>query len=72
MDDDRAKPTLDVWTLIGIGTYNVACLLVGMGVGWFIDGQLDTFPAFLMTGLAGGIGLGVAGTWRRMKPFLRD
>jgi F0F1-type ATP synthase assembly protein I len=72
MDDDRAKPTLDVWTLLGIGTYNVACLLVGMGVGWFIDSQLDTFPAVMMVGLAGGIGLGVTGTLRRMKPFLRD
>jgi F0F1-type ATP synthase assembly protein I len=72
MNDDRAKPTLDVWALLGIGTYNVVCLLVGMGVGWFIDNQLDTFPAVLLVGLACGIGLGVAGTWRQMKPFLRE
>lgn len=72
MNDDRAKPTLDVWTLLGIGGYNVACLLVGMGVGWLIDSQMDTTPAFMMVGLAGGIGLGVAGTWLRIRPFLRD
>jgi F0F1-type ATP synthase assembly protein I len=72
MNDDRAKPTLDVWTLLGIGTYNVVCLLVGMGVGWFIDSLMDTFPAFLLVGLACGIALGVAGTWRQMKPFLRE
>jgi ATP synthase protein I len=72
MNDDRAKPTLDVWTLLGIGTYNVACLLLGMGVGWFIDSLMDTFPVFLLVGLACGIGLGVAGTWRQMKPFLRE
>lgn len=72
MNDDRAKPTLDVWTLLGIGAYNVACLLVGMGVGWFIDSQVDTSPAFMMVGLAGGIGLGVAGTWHRIKPFLNE
>jgi Putative F0F1-ATPase subunit Ca2+/Mg2+ transporter len=72
MNDDRAKPTLDVWTLIGIGAYNVACLLAGMGVGWFIDSQLDTSPALLLVGLAGGIGVGVMGTWFRMKPFLDE
>jgi F0F1-type ATP synthase assembly protein I len=72
MNDDRAKPTLDVWTLLGIGTYNVACLLLGMGVGWFIDSLMDTFPVFLLVGLAGGIALGVAGTWRQMRPFLRE
>lgn len=72
MNDDRAKPTLDVWTLFSLGTYNVVCLLVGMGVGWLIDSQIDTFPIFVLIGLACGIGLGVAGTWLRMKPFLQD
>ncbi len=72
MNDDRAKPTLDVWTLLGIGAYNVACLLVGMGVGWLIDSQLGTSPALLMVGLVGGIGLGVAGTWRRIRPIMDD
>jgi Putative F0F1-ATPase subunit Ca2+/Mg2+ transporter len=72
MNDDRAKPTLDVWTLLGIGAYNVVCLLVGMGVGWFIDSQLDSTPTLMMVGLAFGIGLGITGTWVRIKPFLRD
>jgi hypothetical protein len=72
MNDDRAKPTLDVWTLLGIGAYNVACLLVGMGVGWLIDSLFGTTPALLMVGLAGGIGLGIVGTWRRIKPIMYD
>ena len=72
MNDDRAKPTLDVWTLLSIGTFNVVCLLVGMGVGWLIDSQLGTTPALLMVGLAGGIGLGIVGTWRRIKPIMHD
>ncbi|HKE69385.1 MAG TPA: AtpZ/AtpI family protein [Nocardioidaceae bacterium] len=72
MNDDRAKPTVDLWTLLSLGTYNVVCLLLGMGVGWLIDSQIDTFPAFVLIGLVGGIALAVAGTWRRMKPFLKD
>lgn len=72
MNDDRAPQNLDAWTLIGLGAYNVACLLGGMGVGWLVDGWLDTMPVFTLVGLALGIGGGVVGTWFRIRPFLRD
>ncbi|MPZ62262.1 MAG: hypothetical protein GEU93_13405 [Propionibacteriales bacterium] len=72
LNDERGKQTLDVIALIGIGAYNVACLLGGFGLGWLADGWLDTMPVFTMVGLALGIGGGVMGTWFRIRPFLRD
>jgi hypothetical protein len=70
MNDDGAKPTLDAWNLIGIGGYNLACLLLGMGLGRLVDGWLGSVPALTLAGLALGILAGVVGTWFRIRPFL--
>lgn len=72
MNDDGAKPTLDPWALLGIGALNVGCLLAGMGLGWFVDSRLHTMPVFTLVGLVCGIAAGVAGSWVRIRPFLRD
>jgi F0F1-type ATP synthase assembly protein I len=72
MNDDRARSTVSLWTLVGIGTYTVVCLLAGMGLGWFVDARVHTFPAFTLAGLGCGIAAGVVGTWVRIRPFLRD
>ena len=70
MNDEGAKPTLDAWNLIGIGGYNMACLLVGMGLGRLVDGWLGTVPALTLAGLAVGIIMGVVGTWFQIRRFL--
>ena len=70
MKDAGAKPTLDAWDLIGIGGYNVACLLFGMGLGRLVDGWLGTVPALTLAGLAVGIFMGVVGTWFKIRRFL--
>ena len=72
MNDDRAPQTLDALALIGIGALNVVCILVGFGLGWLVDGWLGTTPWFTLVGLALGIAAGAAGTWFRIRPFLRD
>jgi hypothetical protein len=70
MNDEGAKPTLDAWNLIGIGGYNMACLLVGIGLGRLVDGWLGTVPALTLAGLAVGIIMGVVGTWFQIRRFL--
>jgi F0F1-type ATP synthase assembly protein I len=72
MNDDRAKPTLNVWALVGIGSYTVGCLVAGLGLGWFVDSRVHTYPAFTLVGIGCGIAAGVVGTWVRIRPFLRD
>lgn len=71
MSDQPARQ-LDIWTLVGIGTYNVACLLAGLGLGWLADARLDTTPGLTLTGLAAGIAAGVGGSWLRVRGFLHD
>jgi hypothetical protein len=70
MNDDGARPTLDAWNLIGIGGFNLACLLFGMGVGRLFDGWLGSMPVLTLVGLALGIIVGVVGTWFRIRRFL--
>lgn len=72
MDNDGAKPTLDLWALVGIGGLMAGSLLAGMGLGWFVDSRLDTMPVFTLVGLVCGIAAAVVGTWVRVRPFLRD
>lgn len=71
MNDDQPRPGLNLWSLVGIGGFNAACLLVGMGLGWLVDGWLGTTPALTLAGLACGIVGGVVGTWIRIRPYLR-
>jgi len=57
----RAAPYLDaVWRMVG-------ALLLGAGVGWFLDGRLGTGPWCLV----GGLGLGlVTGFWSLYRSLL--
>jgi F0F1-type ATP synthase assembly protein I len=70
MDDERARPTVGVWNLIGIGSYLAACLAAGMGVGWLADDWLASSPVFTLVGLVLGIAVGVLGVWLQVKRFL--
>ncbi|HLL09304.1 MAG TPA: AtpZ/AtpI family protein [Nocardioidaceae bacterium] len=71
MSDQPARQ-LSVWTLVGIGTYNVTCLLAGLGLGWWADSRFGTTPFLTLVGLAAGIAAGVGGSWVRIKAFLHD
>ncbi len=67
-----ARSTPGLSTLLGIGGVLALCLVAGMGLGWFVDGRLHTFPAFVLAGLALGIVAGCYYTYVEIRPFLKD
>jgi F0F1-type ATP synthase assembly protein I len=73
MQDDEPQdgPSLGGRDLITLGGLLVACVVVGLVVGEFLDVWLDTSPAFVLAGIALGIVAAGAGFWLRVRSFLR-
>ncbi len=72
MGHDQSEATLDLRDYLGIGTYNLVCVLGGMGLGWWADASWGLTPLLTLLGLAVGVGVGVLGSWLRLRPLLRD
>ena len=60
----------DVLRLTGFGFYFATCLLVGTGVGIWLDNRLHTKPWLLLGGLALGSVFGFYGMYSMLKPYL--
>ena len=63
---------LGISDFLGIGSYNLACILGFMGLGWWADASFGLTPVLTLLGLALGVAVGVLGTWLRLRPLLRD
>jgi len=72
MTADRGRPELNLYTLVGIGTLNLGSLLIGLGIGWFIDGQVGSFPVGTLVGLVVGIGVGLVASWVQIRKYFHD
>lgn len=59
-----------VLRLLGIGWYIAICMFVGTFAGMWIDGVLDSGPAFTLVGLVLGIGLAFIGTKRLLMAVI--
>lgn len=70
MSQDRGRPQLGLYALVGIGSLNVGSLLAGLGIGWFIDSRLGSFPALTLIGLGVGIAAGLTASWLRIRAYL--
>ena len=57
---------------VGIGSYNLVCILGGLGLGWWADASTGLTPVLTLLGLAVGVAVGVLGTWLRLRPLLRS
>ena len=72
MTSDPQRPQLGLYALIGIGTLNLVSLLVGLGIGWYLDGRLHSSPAGTLIGLAVGIVAGLAVSWAQIRKYFTD
>ena len=72
MTADRGRPELNLYALVGIGTLNVGSLLIGLGIGWFVDGRVGSFPVGTLVGLVVGIGAGLVASWFRIRKYFTD
>jgi F0F1-type ATP synthase assembly protein I len=59
-------------TLLAIGGAVAGCVIVGLGVGWFVDGRVHTFPIFALVGLAVGIAAAAAYLYAKFSKYLRQ
>jgi F0F1-type ATP synthase assembly protein I len=57
--------------LLYVGSINVVSIVAGVGAGYGLDQLTGTTPLFLFLGLGLGILIGVVGTWRVVRDYLR-
>jgi F0F1-type ATP synthase assembly protein I len=69
MTADRGRPELNLYALVGIGTLNLGSLLLGLGIGWFIDSRASTFPVVTLIGLMAGIAAGLTASWFQIRKY---
>ncbi len=66
--DDQQRPDLSGWSslaLLGqVGLTIVLSMLLGIGLGLFIDHQLNSAPVATLIGLLLGLAAGVYGVYR--------
>ncbi len=59
-------------TLLGMGTVSAALFAVGLGLGWWLDSILHTFPVMVLIGIAVGIVAGASYTIVKVRTFLKE
>ncbi|MBA3417391.1 MAG: AtpZ/AtpI family protein [Geodermatophilaceae bacterium] len=53
MPDERNRS--DISALLTSGMVIALCLVIGLGLGWFLDAAVGTTPVFLLIGLLLGV-----------------
>lgn len=68
----KNRPLLDLMGDVGtIGTHMVACTLVGLAIGFYLDKWLDTKPAMLIIFLLVGIAAGFKNMYHQARRLQR-
>ena len=58
--------------LIGVGWYIGICIVVGIGVGYWLDHTVQTKLLFTLLGLGCGLFMAFWGVYRMLIPVLKD
>lgn len=66
------KPALSLSTLAGLGLANAVSLAGGLVLGHYLDGRFGTDPVLVLVGLAGGLVLGVVGSFLEIRRYLQE
>ncbi|MFX3624431.1 MAG: AtpZ/AtpI family protein [Ectobacillus sp.] len=69
MQGNQRNPMKAYVLMTGILSQLVGSILVGIFLGKWIDGKLDTFPLFLIIGLLLGLAAGIYGMIKLIQQF---
>ncbi len=56
-----------VWQTLSIGIEIALSIVIGLGIGWWLDQKLNTTPIFLILGIVSGIGSAIKAVIRIVK-----
>ncbi len=57
--------------LIGLGASLVGFVILGLGLGWYLDSVFDTSPLLIMVGLGVGIACAVGSSIVQFRRFMK-
>ncbi len=61
-----------VLQLVGVGWYVALCIVGGTLGGVWLDGKLDTLPAFTLAGVVLGACVAFYGTYKMVLPLVKS
>jgi F0F1-type ATP synthase assembly protein I len=70
-DDEQIEPTINAWTLVGLGGFLVGCVVAGLVVGALIDDAEGSSPVGVLIGLSVGVVVAIVGSCVRIARYLR-
>ncbi|MEJ7628140.1 MAG: hypothetical protein WKF54_00945 [Nocardioidaceae bacterium] len=71
VNDEDGDPTINGWTLAGLGGFLVGCIVAGLVIGWLVDDVAGSSPVGVLVGLSVGVAVAVVGSWLRIARYLR-
>ncbi|MDO8568858.1 MAG: AtpZ/AtpI family protein [Dehalococcoidales bacterium] len=59
------------WRLVGVGFFIGGSIVLGIGLGYWLDGKLNTRPIFMIIGLLMGVATAGYGVYQMVLPLVK-